>query len=235
MYIVVLIGLLAFYIAGLFSLQFFKNIKVANLLFALLTFVFYIPVVIVAYTKNGFNDWNFLNTLPTANVSPFMFTICLIICFLPTKIKKPFLTLISLLSLGMILSPIISIIGYISRSYAFHFEFVFDFIAHFVLSLWGIYLVKTKQTFTNLKGLLASGSIIVGVALVMVILNIIFDQSFFGLSLNGKHNIYGVRVVENSCLSAFIYFIGLILIEFLGFFYSGLLSKITLRQQDKQS
>lgn len=72
---------------------------------------------------------------------------------------------------------------------------------------------------------LIAGSIIVVVALIMMTMNVLFDTSFFGLSLNGKHNIYLVVLTDNSYLSALIYFTGLTTILFLGFFYHGFLPK----------
>ena len=60
--------------------------------------------------------------------------------------------------------------------------------------------------------------------LVMMILNLIFDTSFFGLSLNGKHNIYHMVLVSNSYLNALIYFSGLIIIMVGSFLFQKLLS-----------
>ena len=65
--------LVVLYFMGLFLLRFVKNEKIANICFCASIFVLYITTVIIAYIKNGLYDWNFLNTLPTANVSPFMF------------------------------------------------------------------------------------------------------------------------------------------------------------------
>ena len=59
----------------------------------------------------------------------------------------------------------------------------------------------------------------------MLILNTVFDKAFFGLSLNGKHNIYNMVLTDSSLLSAVIYFLGLLLVLFLGFFYSKLMKK----------
>ena len=72
--------------------------------------------------------------------------------------------------------------------------------------------LKVKQS-------LISGSLIVGVAVIMMILSVIFDTAFFGLSLNGKHNIYNMQIVSNSYLSALIYFSGLVFALCLGYFF----------------
>ena len=70
----------------------------------------------------------------------------------------------------------------------------------------------------------AGGGTILFVAIVMMVLNVIFDKSFFGLSLNGKHNIYNCVLVQNSYLSAAIYFTGLVGVLMLGYFYHKLLN-----------
>ena len=67
--------------------------------------------------------------------------------------------------------------------------------------------------------------LIYGVAVVMLILNVIFDKAFFGLSLNGRHNIYNMVLVDNSYLSALIYFVGLGAVLALGALLCSFLSR----------
>lgn len=184
------------------------------------------------YFDVGFYDWNYQNTLPVANVSPFMFSIVLIIQLLPEKIRKHFYLLISLLSVGMFLSTAFTCIFNAIRNYRFVPHFMLDCVAHYLLSLWGIYVVRTKQVELKRKNLLISSSIIVGVAFLMLILNLIFDTSFFGLSLNGKHNIYNVVLVESSILSAALYFIGLSFVLFAGAMLSKIVNK-SIHNNDK--
>lgn len=203
----------------------FKNVKLTNLIFVLTIFVLYIVSVIIQYFKVGFYDWNFQNSLPTANVSPFMFFVVLPLYFLlPQKPKRYFLLLVALLSVGMFLSPTLSCVFNACRNYKFHFQFVLGYVAHFALFLWGIYIIKTNQTELKVKDSAISGSLIVGVAIVMMILNIIFDTTFFGLNLNGKHSIYNMVLVSNSYLSAFLYFAGLVVVLVLGFCFHKLIN-----------
>ena len=90
---------------------------------------------------------------------------------------------------------------------------------------FGIYLVRSGQVTLAPRKSLYSGLIIIGVALFMMVLNLIFDTSFFGLSLLGKHNIYGNVLVESSYLSALIYFAGLTVILLLGYACSRFFEK----------
>ncbi|MBO7527244.1 MAG: hypothetical protein J6T74_05015 [Clostridia bacterium] len=226
--------LILLYISAIKIMKNFTNIKLTNSLLCIFIFLFYITGVLIVYLDVGANDWNFTNTLPVANVSPFMFFTSPIFFVLSQKLKKYYLTLIALLSVGMILSPIISCIYFASISYRFIPHFLLDFFAHFLLSIWGVYIVRTNQIDLKRKQCLISAMVLVFVATTMLILNVIFDTAFFGLSLNGKHNIYNFVIVENSVLSALIYFLGLCLCLFFGYllqtFINKRLSKIVMQK-----
>lgn len=213
------------YVGMLFLFRYLKNAFWANLMFCANVFLPYLALVIYIAVTAGVDDWNFINALPSANVSQFMFSTCWIALLLPKKVKKYHLLLIALLSVGMFLSPSIALIRNGAIGYRFLPHFLLDYLAHYVLSLWGVYIIYSKQVELKVKDSLIAGSIIVVVALIMMIMNVLFDTSFFGLSLNGKHNIYLVVLTDNSYLSALIYFTGLTTILFLGFFYQGFLPK----------
>jgi hypothetical protein len=172
--------------------------------------------IVVYKTDTDLNRWNFLNTLPVANVSPFMFSIMPILLILPKRIKEHIYLLISMLTVGMFLSTVLGCVGNAIRNYKFHFHFALDYLSHFSLSAFGIFLIRSKQIKPSIKKCIISGSVIFGVATIMLILNVIFDKAFFGLSLNGKHNIYNIVLVNNSYLSALIYYIGLACVLLVG-------------------
>ena len=122
-YIISLIILLGLYVLLIFLMRKFTNQLLTNIIFCVVIDACYIAVVIISLVKNGPKDWNFLNTLPTANVSPFMFALLPLRFVWPKKIRKYHDTLITLLSLGMLLAAVISIIFNIARNYAFHTSF----------------------------------------------------------------------------------------------------------------
>ena len=229
-YIISMLLLLVFYVCVMFNMKRMKNTKLFNCIFSYVTFVCYLYVVIRTYLSVGFNYWNFKNTLPVANVSPFMFTLVGIIHFIPTKLKNYLYLLISLLSVGMLFSAVLGCIYNASIDYKFHLHFLSDYFAHIMISLWGVYFIKSQQVKLNKGNLIVSSGIIIGVAFAMLILNVIFDTAFFGLSLSGKHNIYNNVLTSNSYLSALLYFMGLIFVLCLGFAYSYLLSKNTSKE-----
>ena len=225
LYLVTIAALLAVFVACLALTRFFVNKLLTNIILVSITVAFYLVGVISSYIRNGPNDWNFLNTLPVANVSPFMFASCPLFFLLPGKARRYFGTLISLLTVGMLLSPTISCIHCFAIGYAFHWFFLSDYIAHIALAIFGVYLVYSKQVELRIKDALIGGSIVVDVAFTMLIINLCADTSFFGLSLRGKHNIYNQVIVENSYLSALIYFAGLAATLALGYLFQRSLEK----------
>ena len=224
-YIISMILLIAAYVAVIPCMKHMENTRLWNSIFSVVTVLCYLFVVIRMYYSVGINDWNFLNTLPVANVSPFMFFSVMLIHLFPTKIKKHFYLLVSLLSVGMLASPILGCIYNASISYKFYLSFLSDYVAHIAISLWGVYIVKSGQVTLSKRSVVISGGIIVSAAFVMLILNVIFDTAFFGLSLNGKHNIYNNVLTKSSYLSAFLYFTGLITVLGIGYLYSAFLSR----------
>lgn len=224
-YYLFLILFVVFYVGVLFLMRYFKEGALTNVIFCLNIVIPYLVLVVYLYFTAGPTNWNFTNALPISNVSQVMFTTCWLGVILPKKVRKYYLSLVALLSLGMFVAPSIGLCSYGLINYQFHPHFLLDSWAHYALSLWGVYLVFSKQCTLELKKVLIGGSIIVTVALTLMIVNVIFDTAFFGLSLNGKHNIYTLVLVDNSYLSALIYFLGLLGIMALGFFYQRFLNK----------
>lgn len=225
LYIVSLVLMLIVYVSVILCMKYMKNTKLWNFLFFIIIYLLYWALVLTVYFDVGFNDWNFQNTLPVANVSPFMFATLPLLFILPKKIKKYHMLLISLLTIGMLFSAIFGCIYNCCINYAFHYHFLFDYVAHITLSLLGIYFIKSNQIILTKKNLIISSSLIIIVAFIMMFFNIVFDTSFFGLSLTGKHNIYNNVIVSNSYLSAVIYFFGLSFVLLLGYFLLRIINK----------
>ena len=212
------LALLCLACAGtIYSMKYMKQPRWANFLFGCMVFFPYLWRSWIIYQDVGFYDWNFQNTLPTANVSPFMFCMMPILLILPKKAKKAVYLLVSLLSVGMFGATVFGCVYNAIINYKFHFQFLLDDICHCALSLFGIYLIRSKQVELTTKNCLISAGILLGSATGMMLLNCIFDTAFFGLSLRGKHNIYNMVLVSDPYLSALIYYLGVSVILFLGY------------------
>ena len=225
LYIICLIVLTLLYIFVIAYMKKFSNTAIMNAVFIAVSFISYITMAIIIYCDVGFNDWNFHNTFPTANVSPFMFFTLPIYSILPSKAKKTWSLLISLLSLGMFFAVVLGCIQRIVIHYKFHLTFLLDHISHLSLSLLGVYLVKSNQVELKIKESIISGSILVAIASIMLIINAVFGTAFFGLALNSKYNIYNMVLVDNCYLSALLYFVGMLFVLTLGYFYQKILNK----------
>ena len=224
-YLIVFAVLLAIYIVGVLLSKYLAKYKnVVNILFVIAIFTSYFYVVRYMYYDVGPEDWNFKNTLPTANVSPFMFCLTPIILVMPKAIRKYLMTLVVLLSLGMVVAGLGGALGFVARNYKFHWHITMDCFAHILLSLWGVYLLKSGQVELTPQKALRGGAIIVSVALIMLVLNLIYHKAFFGLSLYGEHNIYNIRLFENGVVSIIIYFLGLGFVLCAGYFYQKVLN-----------
>ena len=116
--------LLAFYVGAIISMKHMKNTKRFNYIFSTVILLCYLFTVIRTYLSVGLHDWNFLNTLPVANVSPFMFTLVGLIYLIPLNGRKHLYLLISLLSVGMLFSPILGCVYNASIHYKFHLPFL---------------------------------------------------------------------------------------------------------------
>ena len=225
-YIWALVVMYALFALGLFLMKYARCVKALNLIFPAVVFALYLSLCIYVYmTDTDPGRWNFLNTLPVANISPFTFSIMPLLLILPKRAKEPIYLLISMMSVGMFFSTALGCIGNAVRSYNFHPHFLLDYMAHVVLAAYGVYLIRTGTAKFSIRNCLVSGSLIYGVAFVMLIMNVVFDKAFFGLSLNGKHNIYNMVLVENSYLSALIYFVGLGSVLALGALLCSFLSR----------
>lgn len=222
-YIIALVCLLVFYVLTVSLMKHMRHRKTVNFLFSTSILICYIYVMVTVYRSVGFDDWNFRNTLPVANISPFMFSLMAVIYLIPRKTRKHIYLLISLLSVGMLLAAVFGCIYNAYINYRFHLHFLSDYLAHVLLSLWGVYLVKSRQVELGARNLVASSGMIIGAAGAMLVLNMIFDTAFFGLSLNGKHNIYNNVLTDNSYLSAGLYFFGLICVLGIGYLFIRLL------------
>ena len=224
-YLIVFAVLLAIYIVGVLLAKYLAKYKnVVNVLFVIAIFMSYLYIVRYMYYDVGPDDWNFRNTMPTSNVSPFMFCLTPFILIMPKTIRKYLMTLVVLLSLGMVVAGLGGALGFVARNYKFHWHITMDCLAHVLISLWGVYLLKSGQVELTPKKAIRAGAIIVSVALIMLVLNLIYHKAFFGLSLYGEHNIYNVRFFESGVVSTIAYFLGLGFVLCSGYFYQKILN-----------
>lgn len=215
-YAITLALMIGLYPIGIWASGKIKRQRLFTALFPFVVLILYGACVLKIGLNAGIRDWNFHNALPTANVSPFTYCLTAVIILFPKKARTYLYALVAMLSLGLLGSGMINCIFNIARSYKFHWEMGLDSLLHGAVSFFGVYLLRSGQTKLDTKTCIIGGGIIYGVAVCMLILNVIFHTAFFGLSLYGKHNIYNVVLCESGYLSALLYFLGLGVVLVLG-------------------
>ena len=217
-YVISLIILISSYTAALFFL--FKrdrDIPYLEYLLPITVMVLYLANVIWIYHDVGPNDWNFLNALPMQNLSPFSYCLCFLSAFLPKKVRAPIYAMFALLSVGMLCAGILEIASYIPRNYAFHLILILGTTPHFLLSFFGIYLIRRQKINLSGKTMLWGYLLPIAIAIVMLIINCIFHTAYFGLSVYGDHNIYSVVISDYAAVSILAYFFGLCFVLAIGY------------------
>lgn len=203
-----------------------------NLVFSILICAFHLLNIIFSIAPaNGYNLWF---CTPISNISPFLFFLVFISIFVPKKIKERFYKLFCLFNFVMFFAAIgPSIICLTFSDPVYYYPFLtFDALTHVTFALFSIYLLLSKQISINKKDLLIDALIVASVIVIAIVVNLIFDTLFFGLNFYGKHQIYGVQLIENKWLSACIYILSLSLVMLVGYYIHKVLIKGSNREKN---
>jgi len=213
------------YTVGMIFMKYLvKYKKITDIDFPALIFILYFIEIVLLLVDVEFKDWSYLTLLPFGNIGPLMFFIVPFIFLLPKKARGYAFTLIALLSPAMLLYGLIHGIMLVVAGTKFFAAYVLDTFCHILFSLYGVYLVRSKQADLDIKKSLISGAVILGVAVLMLILNAIFRTSFFGLSVYGDHIIYNIIFLDSAVLSTFVYFFIVAGILLIGYFFQKYLA-----------
>ena len=208
-HLILLVISIGIYVVFLCFLKRFKNIKLVNFIFMFISFSCYIAFVILAIYE--FHD-NFdlsvrPDVLPTAKPSTFILFTCPIYLLLRGRAREWYFSFVSMLSFSMLFVVFIVcincfIVGYLPLYFSF-----LNIVPHISFSLWGIYVVQTKQVKVDFKHAIIGGGILILSAMVMLVLNRYLDTDFYGLATDERFNIYDKKVVDNPHFSAFLFVI----------------------------
>jgi len=219
-YIGALVASIAIFVLGLVFMKYLvKYRKFSDVDFPFLIFVLYFIELVLLIVDLGFENLSFLNALPTGNVGPLMFFTLPFAFLLPKKARKYYHTIVALLSPVMLIFGVFCSISFIVMAKAFYATNLLDILCHAIFSVYGIYLVRSKQVDFEVKRNLVAGGCLLGVPLLMLILNAIFQTAFFGLSVYGDHNIYNIIFPKSAAVSIVLYFVMLAVALVAGYFY----------------
>ena len=168
------------------------NIKVFNAMFLIVDVIFYFIWNVGMYERGWLEDG--FETL--ANISPMIFTVIPLTCFMNQKTKEYAYSAIALLWVGMFVALFISPEqAYLS---SFHTEasmvYTGEALCHMWASLFGLYLILTGQVKLNFQTWVRSLVFMYSVIAFGVALNFFFHKSHFGMDPYGEYSIYFIDI-----------------------------------------
>ena len=217
-----------FFFVTLFLMCFYRdkiNVRLCNIIFILADLVAYFCWTFAAYQKN----WLSGGWLTLDNISPMTFTVILLIPFMNEHVKDYALSAIAFLSVGMFFAMIISP----EHDYIFNFNTEASFIyateavCHLICSLFGIYLVLTKQVKADFKHWLKSVVFVLSIVTLGVILNYIFHRTYFGMDPYGSPAIYMIDIFGSFLATIIAYYLGVVTVLTVGMQATYMLERAT--------
>ena len=168
------------------------NLRVFNAIFLIVDVIFYFVWNLGMYEAGWLNDG--FETL--GNISPMIFTVIPLTCFMNKRTKEYALSAIALLWVGMFVALFISP----EHAYIFNYRtdatilYTGEALCHMWASLFGLYLILTKQvklTFQTWGRAIIFMYAVIGFG---VFLNFAFHKSNFGMDPYGEYAIYFIDI-----------------------------------------
>ena len=219
-----------FYFVTLFLMCFYRNkinVRVCNAVFIIADLVAYFSWTYAAYQEN----WLDGGWLTLGNISPMTFTVILLIPFMNERVRDYAYSAIAFLSVGMFFAMIISP----EHDYIFNFNTEASFIytteavCHMICSLFGIYLVLSKQLKADFKHWIKSLVFVLSVITLGVILNFIFHRNYFGMDPYGSPAIYMIDIFGSFWATLIAYYFGVVAVLTVGYQATYFLERATAK------
>ena len=217
-----------FFFVTLFLMCFYRskiNVRLCNKIFIIADFIAYSCWTYAAYQKN----WLDGGWLTLGNISPMMFTVILLIPFMNDKIRDYAFSAIAFLNVGMFFAMLISP----EHDYIFNFNTEASFIytteavCHLICSLFGIYLVLSKQVKADFKQWVKSIIFTLSIITFGVILNFVYHRSYFGMDPYGTPSIYMLDLFGSFWATLVAYYFGVVMVLTVGLQGVSMLDKAT--------
>ena len=219
------IGILCYFIS-LFLICFYKekiNTKLFNAVFIILDMIGLLCWYI-SYAENGWLDDGFI-TLD--NISPFTFTLIPLTVFMNEKTKEYAYSTIAFLHAGMFIATLVSPEYVVIFNYKTEATFAYacEAVCHIICSLFGIYLILTKQVRADFNHWVKSIVFMLSVITFGVALNLILDTHCFNMNPN-QYSIYMIDIFGTFEATLIAYYLGIIVVLTLGMQVGGALNKL---------
>lgn len=190
------------------------NVKVGNTVFILVDLVFFFCWNYAAYQRGWLSD----GFMTLENISPFIMTLIPLTVFMSEKVRSYCNSAIAFLWVGMFLALMISP----QHAYIFSFNIDASFIytseaaCHLIASLYGAYLIITKQVKCNARYLVKSVVCMFSVIGFGLFLNYVFHIRNFGMDPYGDYSIYMLDIFGSFEATLAAYLLGVFLVLTIG-------------------
>lgn len=206
----------ACYFITLFFLCYYKerlNIKFCNALFIIVDMILFLLWNIACAERGWLKD----GFMTLENISPFTFTVIPLTVFMNKKTKEFAFSTIAFLHLGMFLATLISPEYEVIFSFKTEATFTYatEAMCHILASLFGIYLILTKQVKTDFSHWIKSIVFMLGWISFGIFLNLVLDTRCFNLNPN-QYSIYMLDIFGTYEATVIAYYFGVVLVLTLG-------------------
>ena len=205
------------------------NIKVGNAIFIVCDLVCFSFWTYSYYQKGSLNE----GFLTLGNISPLMFTLIVLLPFMKKSVREYVESAIAFLSVGMLLAFFISP----EHAYLFNFNheanimYTGEAACHMICSLFGLYLIITKQVRPDFKNWLKSMALLYSIITMAVGLNYIYHRNYFGMDPYGNYTIYMIDIFGSFAATLAAYYLGIMVVLLLGVQFGRLLYRLTMHEK----
>lgn len=219
-----------FFFVTLFIMCFYRskiNVKLFNVVFIVADLLAYSAWTYAAYQEGWLGEgW-----MTLGNISPLMFTIILLTPFMKEWIRDYAYSALAFLNVGMFLAMLISP----EHNYIFNFKteatfaYTTEAVCHMICSLYGIYLVLSKQVKADFKHWVKSVVFLLSIISVSVTLNFVYHRNYFGMDPYGTAKIYMLDLFGSFNATLAAYYFGVVLVLTVGMQGVAMLDRITMK------
>ena len=207
------------------------NIRVFNTLFVVVDVLFYFVWNVGMYEQGWLDDG--FETL--ANISPMIFTVIPLTCFMNEKTKDYAFSAIALLWLGMFVALFISPEQAYLANYRTEATVLYtgEALCHMWAALFGLYLIITEQvklTFGTWLRALAFMYAVIGFG---VFLNYFFHKGNFGMDPYGEYSIYFLDIFGTFEATLLAYLLGVMTVLSCGWGTGFLFKRMITPKQER--
>ena len=209
------------------------NVRVFNAMFMIVDVIFYFVWNIGMYERGWLSDG--FDTLE--NISPMIFTVIPLTCFMNEKVKQYAFSAIALLWAGMFVALFISpeqayLVSFYTEATVLYTG---EALCHMWAALFGLYLILTKQVELSSRTWVRAITFMYTIIGFGVLLNLCFHTSFFGMDPYGDYGIYFLDIFGTFEATLIAYLLGVLTVLSIGWGTGFLFERMLHSKQERMA